>query len=256
MSTAPASAARPSAARKPCVNEDILNSPQGAPWRQAGRETGVVACVALPLIKAGRSIGVLMFFVSQSWARRRRGHRPVDADGRERLVRAGQFRPRRQKAKAEKQKDRLTRMFEALERHQRSDHAGQIRAELFELVCEAAVLGGNFTSTVDRPAEPGRALSRDGRRRRTGPGAGRSNVRLSIDAARPEGRGMTGTAFRTGSPASATITWPTSAQRHFIKAAERRRHALRRRLAAAQGRRRRSACCCFCPANSARSAPN
>ena len=51
--------------QKPCINNDILNSAQGRPWRQAGRETGVVACVAVPLIKAGQSIGVLMFFVGK-----------------------------------------------------------------------------------------------------------------------------------------------------------------------------------------------
>ena len=34
--------------QKPCVNNDILNSAQGQPWRQAGRETGVVVCLALP----------------------------------------------------------------------------------------------------------------------------------------------------------------------------------------------------------------
>jgi len=43
--------------QKPCINHDILNSVQGRPWQQAGRETGVVACVALPLIKAGKSVG-------------------------------------------------------------------------------------------------------------------------------------------------------------------------------------------------------
>jgi GAF domain-containing protein len=54
--------------QKPCVNRDILNSAQGQPWLQSGRETGVVACVAVPLIKTGKSVGILMFFVSKSWA--------------------------------------------------------------------------------------------------------------------------------------------------------------------------------------------
>ncbi|HMI00086.1 MAG TPA: GAF domain-containing protein [Bradyrhizobium sp.] len=38
--------------QKPCINHDILNSVQGRPWQQAGLKTGVVACVAFPLIKA------------------------------------------------------------------------------------------------------------------------------------------------------------------------------------------------------------
>src|SRR5260370_32991173 len=48
--------------QKPCINTDILNSSQGHPWQQVGREAGVVACVALPLVRAGKSVGVWMFF--------------------------------------------------------------------------------------------------------------------------------------------------------------------------------------------------
>ena len=44
--------------QRPCVNNDIQNSEQGRPWREAGHETGVVACVAVPLVKAGVSVGV------------------------------------------------------------------------------------------------------------------------------------------------------------------------------------------------------
>ena len=52
--------------QKPCINNDILNSAQGhSCGGRPRRETGVVACVALPLIKAGKSVGVLMFFVSK-----------------------------------------------------------------------------------------------------------------------------------------------------------------------------------------------
>ena len=50
------------------VNEDILNSEQGRPWRDNSRQGGVVASCAVPLIKGGRSIGVILFFVTKSWA--------------------------------------------------------------------------------------------------------------------------------------------------------------------------------------------
>jgi diguanylate cyclase (GGDEF)-like protein len=50
------------------VNKDILNSEQGRPWRDSSREAGVVASCAVPLIKKGQSIGVILFFVTQSWA--------------------------------------------------------------------------------------------------------------------------------------------------------------------------------------------
>ena len=54
--------------QKPCVNEDILNSEQGRPWLESSREAGVVASCAVPLTKGGRSIGVLLFFITKSWA--------------------------------------------------------------------------------------------------------------------------------------------------------------------------------------------
>lgn len=54
--------------REPFVNKDVLNSEQARPWRESGPLNGVVACAALPLVKGGHSIGVLMFFISKSWA--------------------------------------------------------------------------------------------------------------------------------------------------------------------------------------------
>jgi len=50
------------------VNEDILNSEQGRPWRESSLQAGIVASCAVPLTKNGRSIGVLLFFVTKSWA--------------------------------------------------------------------------------------------------------------------------------------------------------------------------------------------
>ena len=61
--------------QQPAVNNDILNLTQGQPWHQAARETGVTACVAVPLIKADESIGVL-FFLSESCGRRMRRSSP------------------------------------------------------------------------------------------------------------------------------------------------------------------------------------
>ena len=86
--------------QQPAVNNDILNSTQGQPWHQTARETGVTACVAVPLIKADESIGVLMFFVGKSVGGGRRDRRADGADRGERLVRAGQFRARRRKGES------------------------------------------------------------------------------------------------------------------------------------------------------------
>jgi diguanylate cyclase (GGDEF)-like protein len=54
--------------QKPCINKDILNSEQARPWHDASRKSGVVACAALPLVRGGQSVGVLLFFLAKSWA--------------------------------------------------------------------------------------------------------------------------------------------------------------------------------------------
>ncbi len=50
------------------VNEDVLNSEQGQPWRESSLQTGVVAGCGVPLTKDGQSIGVILFFLSKSSA--------------------------------------------------------------------------------------------------------------------------------------------------------------------------------------------
>jgi diguanylate cyclase (GGDEF)-like protein len=185
--------------QKPCINNDILNSAQGRPWQQAGRETGVVACVALPLIKAGNSVGVLMVFVSKSWA--------ADEEIIALLARMAEnvsfalenFGRAAEKAKADEQKERLTRMFAALSATNEAIMRAKSRTEMFELVCEAAVVGGDFTSTAIALKRPGAEYLETVAS--AGPDRERArNVKLSADAARPEGQGLTGTAFRARLP--------------------------------------------------------
>jgi diguanylate cyclase (GGDEF)-like protein len=185
--------------RKPCVNNDILNSVQGRPWREVGRDRGVVACVAVPLIKVGNSVGVLMFFVSKSWA--------ADDEIIALLARMAEnvsfaldnFERAAEKAKVDEQKERVTRMFAALSATNEAIMRAKSRTELFDLVCEAAVHGAKFVSTTVALAEPGSVHLRVVAS--TGPGA--EEMRLSefaITEELPEGRGLTGTAFRTRRP--------------------------------------------------------
>src|SRR5258707_3713366 len=95
----------------------------------------VEACVALSLIMAVKSVGVLMFFVSKSWA--------ADEEIVALLARMAEnvsfaldnFDRADEKAKAEKQKDRLTGMFEALSATNEAIMRAKTRAQLFELVC-------------------------------------------------------------------------------------------------------------------------
>jgi diguanylate cyclase (GGDEF)-like protein len=185
--------------QKPCINPDILNSAQGQPWHQAGRESGVMACVALPLVKAGNSVGVLMSFVSKSWA--------ADEEIVALLARMAEnvsfaldnFDRAEQNAKADEQQERLTRMFAALSATNEAIMRAKSRAELFELVCEAAVHGAKFNSTTVALAETNseflRVVASDG------PNANEMrNLQFATTESLPEGRGLTGNAFRTRQP--------------------------------------------------------
>jgi len=182
--------------QKPCVNHDILSSGQGRPWQQAAIDTGVTACVAVPLIKAGQSVGVLMFLVGELWA--------ADEEIVALMARIAEnvsfaldsFERANEKAKADAQKDRLARMLAALSATNEAIIRATSRTELFELVSEAAAKGGRFNSTsimltrsdsdhMDMVAVAG--PNADTMRR----------VKVSINADRPEGRGLCGNAFRS-----------------------------------------------------------
>ncbi len=123
---ATASAAKRFGPRGPASTAISLTPTQGGPWQQAGRETGVVACVAVPLIKAGESVGVLMFFVGKSWA--------ADEEIIALLARIAEnvsfaldnFERANEKAKAGRAKGAADAHVRGAERDQRSDHAGQV----------------------------------------------------------------------------------------------------------------------------------
>jgi diguanylate cyclase (GGDEF)-like protein len=182
--------------QKPCINNDILNSTQGRPWQQAGRESGVVACVALPLTRAGNSVGVLMFFISKSWAADEEIVALMARNAENVSVALDNFDHASEKANAEQQKERLTRMFAALSATNEAIMRAKSRAQLFEMVCVAAANGGKFTSTsinlVNRDSDFLDIVAVAGPTAET-----TRNVKVSINAVLPEGRGLSGIAFRS-----------------------------------------------------------
>ena len=73
------------------------------------------------------------------------------------------------------------------------------RSELFELVCEAAAQGGKFTSTIIALARPDSDFLEY--MAAAGPTADSARLaQISVNAAHPEGHGLSGTAFRSGKP--------------------------------------------------------
>ncbi len=182
--------------QRPAVNDDILNSSQGQPWIQTARETRVSACVAVPLIRGGESIGVLMFFVGKSWAE--------DAEIVALMARIGEnvsfalenFERAAEKARADAQKERLGRMLAALSATNEAIVRATSRTEMFELVCEAAASGGRFNSTSILLARPDSDYA--DMVAVAGPTAhNMRRVKISINADHAEGRGLCGNAFRS-----------------------------------------------------------
>ncbi|MBR1281534.1 EAL domain-containing protein [Bradyrhizobium sp. AUGA SZCCT0177] len=96
-------------------------------------------------------------------------------------------------------KERLTRMLAALSATNEAIVRAKTRTELFELTCDAAVNGAQFTWTTIALAEPGsdflRIVAASGPRAETA-----RSLKVAVSPAYPEGRGLTGTAFRTKQP--------------------------------------------------------
>ncbi|OAF05191.1 diguanylate cyclase [Bradyrhizobium centrolobii] len=209
--------------QKPYVEDDLASRTKGTPWEQANINTGVVACVAAPLIKHGESVGVILFFISRSWAK--------DEEIVGLLLRMAEnvsfaienFDRETEKARIAAEEDRLARMYAALSATNEAILRARSRAELFDLVCEATVQGAKFTSAtialVDHRTELLRVVAC------YGPNADLVRTfKFSTSDQVPEGRGLTGTAFRTRQPSVSNDVmaddrikpWHASARRNGI----------------------------------------
>nr|WP_249798365.1 EAL domain-containing protein [Bradyrhizobium zhengyangense] len=185
--------------QKPIIERDLARRTKGTPWEQPNVNTGVAALIAAPLVKHGQSIGVILAFLSQSWAK--------DDEVVSLMLRIAEnvcfaidnFDREAEKAQIAEEEERLARMYAALSATNEAILRAHSRAELFDLVCEATAKGAKFTSAaialVDHDAELLRVAAC------YGPNADSvRNFKLSTSDQVPEGRGLTGTAFRTRQP--------------------------------------------------------
>ena len=101
------------------------------------------------------------------------------------------------KARTEIQKERLTRMLAALSATNEAIIRATSRAELFELVCEAAAKGGKFTSDLDRADKARQRFPRRRGCRRSDRRQRAARAVISASEAHPEGRGLSGSAIRS-----------------------------------------------------------
>jgi diguanylate cyclase (GGDEF)-like protein len=184
---------------KACISNDYLNDPRGGAFRESIRGDGGRAVAAFPLFSRGQAVGILLFIAAELGA-----FTPGFVDLLQRLAdnlsfALDNFDLAHEKTKVDRQRDHLTRMYASLSATNEAIMRAKTRDEMFELVCAAAVLGGNFTSTTIVLAEPGQEFLRNAATK--GRNSDRiKSTRFSISAEHPEGRGLTGTAFRTKAP--------------------------------------------------------
>ena len=178
--------------RKICISNDYLNDARSSAWRQGACDARVGAAAALPLTCNGCSVGVLLVTMRETGSLNDQIVSLLERMSANISYALDNF--DRETARA-----RLSRMFAALSATNEAIVRATSRTELFDLVCEAAVVGGKFTSTIIALQKPGAefldvvaAAGPDRERARV--------VRLSADAARPEGQGITGNAFRARRP--------------------------------------------------------
>jgi diguanylate cyclase (GGDEF)-like protein len=183
--------------QQPCFSNDYLTDERSLPWRDDAIRIGVKSSAVMPLVNGGTSLGVLIFNSTE-----RDTFTPEMIELLWRLAENVSFALNGfdhidEKSRVEEQKERVTRMLTALSATNEAIMRAKSRSELFELVCEAAVYGGKFTSTTIGFARTGNEYL--DMVASAGPTAAKSkNFRLSVKEDCPEGRGVTGIAFRTG----------------------------------------------------------
>jgi diguanylate cyclase (GGDEF)-like protein len=175
--------------RKISISNDFLNDARSLAWRQGASAGRVGAAAALPLTCNGRSVGVLLVTMREAGSLDDETVSLLDRMSANISYALDNF--DREAARA-----RLSRMFAALSATNEAIMRAKSRAELFELVCEAAANGGRFTSTsigLVRPNEEFLEIVAA-----AGPIATKTRTfRLSVREDTPRGGGLTGIAFRT-----------------------------------------------------------
>jgi diguanylate cyclase (GGDEF)-like protein len=185
------------------VSNDVIHDETLKPWREHSIACGVGATLAVPIIQHGQKIGVFLFcfevagsITDETSALLERVVENV-AFALERFeATEGQKRAERAQLDAEGKEAELNRMYIALCKTNEAMMRAESRQELFDLVCEAAVLGGHFTSTTIALAQPDDHFMKIVSTKGQNADRVRSTA-FSVLADHPQGKGLTGTSFRS-----------------------------------------------------------
>src|ERR1700676_965822 len=173
------------------ITHDTLADPRTRLW--VSPDAPPHGCAAVPLVKNGQSVGILYFFFARTSGQEDVGITQLMSDIGENVSFGLEMFER------EQQKERISCMLAALSATNEAIMRAKSRDELFQLVWEAVVAGAKFTSTTIALIQPDSEFLKTVAT--TGPTADYiRTLRFSTSADRPEGRGLSGTAFRTGQP--------------------------------------------------------
>ena len=166
---------------------DTSGDPRSKLWNVPGAAKH--GCAAVPLVQNGHSVGV-MFFFFKPIATLDEKVSQLMVDIAENVSFGLEMFER------EQQKVALAGMFAALSATNEAIMRARTRDELYAMVCEAAVLGGRFTSVTIALHQQDSSFLRIVAC--AGPNRHRVvDTQFSIDPEHPAGKGMTGTAYRT-----------------------------------------------------------
>ena len=166
---------------------DTSEDPRAKLWNVPGAAKH--GCAVVPIIQNGQSAGV-MFFFFKPIAKLDEKVSQLMVDIAENVSFGLEMFER------EQQKVALAGMFAALSATNEAIMRARTRDELYAMVCEAAVLGGKFTSVTIALHQQDSSYLRIVAC--AGPNRHRVvNTQFSIDPEHPAGKGMTGTAYRT-----------------------------------------------------------
>ncbi len=185
---------------KPCVTNDYLNDERVRPWRKEGIALGVGAAASIPLFLGGRTIGTLLFYSSEKGAFDDEIVRLLERLAENVSFALDNFARQTEQRHIEQATRRLSKMYAALSATNEAILRARSPEELYQKVCDAAVHGGKFIAASGMLVQPESEWMKlvvvsgfDAEQWR--------GVRISIDATRPEGQGLVGTAYRTRKPA-------------------------------------------------------
>src|SRR4030095_9647177 len=175
--------------RRARITNDYVTDQRVAAFQAVVGSYGAQSGAAFPLLVRGEPIGVMIYMSMDKDT-----FTPEFSELLQRLADNVSFALENfdradDKARTEVQKERLTRMLASLSATNEAIMRAKSRAELFELVCEAAANGGRVISPTIALADPASDFLRIVAA--AGPTAETTrHVRLSVNAAYPEGRGL------------------------------------------------------------------